>query len=73
MQFLLQPKLITISVAGLFLERGLSKDEPLRSFSRVFMIVPHGDGFCIINEQMFVTNATDEQRKVRICLEQICN
>jgi hypothetical protein len=35
------------------------------------MIVPFGEGFCIINEELFVTNATDEQRKVRICLKQI--
>jgi hypothetical protein len=60
-----------ISVAGLFLERGLAKNQPLRSFSRVFMIVPFGNGFCISNEELFVTNVTDEQKKVCICLEQI--
>jgi hypothetical protein len=37
------------------------------------MLVPFGDGFCIINEELFVTNATDEQKKVRIHLEQICD
>lgn len=60
---LFTPQLITISVAGLFLEHGTSKNQPLMSFSRVFMIVPSGNGFCIINEELFVANATDEQRK----------
>jgi hypothetical protein len=55
-----------MSVTGIFLEREASKNEALRSFSRVFIIVPFGDGFCIANEQLFVTNATDEQKKVRI-------
>jgi hypothetical protein len=29
------------------------------------MLAPFGDGCCIINEELYVTNATDEQRKVR--------
>jgi hypothetical protein len=62
-----------MSVAGIFLERDASKNQPVRSFSRVFVIVPFGDGFCIANEQLFVTNATDEQKKVRIYLSQICD
>jgi hypothetical protein len=40
----------------------LSKNRPLRSFNRVFMIVPFGEGFCIVNELLFVTNAKDEHR-----------
>jgi nuclear RNA export factor len=58
-----------MSVSGLFLEHGPRTNQPLRSFSRVFVIVPFGAGFCIINEQLFVTNATEEQSKVSlICL-----
>lgn len=53
-----------MSVSGLFLEQGPRTNQPLRSFSRVFVIVPFGAGFCIINEQLFVTNATEEQSKV---------
>jgi hypothetical protein len=60
--FFQQPQMITMSVMGLFLELGPEENQPLRSFNRVFVIVPRGDGFCIINEQMFVTNPTDEQR-----------
>jgi hypothetical protein len=62
-----------LSVAGKFLEREASKNRTVRSFNRVFVIVPYGDGFCISNEQLFVTNATDEQKKVRICPSQICD
>jgi hypothetical protein len=42
----------------------------VRSFSRAFSIVPFGDGFCIANDTLFVTNATDEQKKVRAYLSQ---
>ncbi|GFG38323.1 hypothetical protein Cfor_01734 [Coptotermes formosanus] len=61
---LFTPQVIMMSVSGLFLEHGPRTNQPLRSFSRVFVIVPFGAGFCIINEQLFVTNATEEQSKV---------
>jgi hypothetical protein len=65
--FFQQPQMITMSVTGLFQELGPEENQPLRSFNRVFVIVPHGVGFCINNEQMFVTNPMEEQRKVSIC------
>jgi hypothetical protein len=62
-----------LSVAGIFLGREASKNRTVMSFNRVFVIVPYGDGFCIANDQLFVTNATDGQKQVRICLSQICD
>lgn len=61
---LFTPQVIMMSISGLFLEQGPRTNQPLRSFNRVFVIVPFGAGFCIINEQLFVTNATEEQSKV---------
>lgn len=54
-----------LTVTGIFreLESG-QKTPPLRSFSRVLIIVPAGSGFCIINEQLHITNATEAQSKV---------
>ncbi|XP_021921286.1 nuclear RNA export factor 1-like [Zootermopsis nevadensis] len=60
---LFTPQLIMVSLTGLFLEPGPTRNEPLRSFNRVLVIVPYGEGYCIINEELFVTNATDEQSK----------
>jgi hypothetical protein len=31
---------------------------------RMFVVVPHGSGFCIVNETLFVTTATPYQIKV---------
>ncbi|XP_071441376.1 nuclear RNA export factor 1-like [Hetaerina americana] len=56
------PQLIYILVTGLFRETKTSK-QPVRAFNRVFVIVPAGAGFCIVNEQLFVTNATRDQEK----------
>lgn len=55
-----------ISVSGIFKEISTEgKDSsPLRSFNRVFIIVPAGSGFCIANEQLYVTNCTPKQIKV---------
>lgn len=54
-----------LSVTGIFreLESG-QKTAPMRAFSRVLVIVPAGSGFCIINEQLHITNATESQIKV---------
>lgn len=61
-----------LSVTGIFkeLESG-RKSAPMRSFSRVLVIVPAGSGFCIINEQLHVTNATESQTKVSDLLKKI--
>lgn len=54
-----------LTVTGIFkeLESG-QKTAPIRAFSKVLIIVPAGSGFCIVNEQLHVTNATDVQIKV---------
>ena len=53
-----------MTVTGLFLEPGPGRNQPLRSFTRVFVIIPFGEGYVIINDMLFVTNATDDQMKV---------
>jgi hypothetical protein len=50
------------------MEQGPGTNQPVRSFNRAFVIVPFGVGFCIVNEQLFVTNATEEQSKVSLNL-----
>ncbi|XP_037073313.1 nuclear RNA export factor 1-like [Pollicipes pollicipes] len=56
-------RLMQISVCGVLKERE-ERHTPVRAFSRVFVIVPHGQGFCVINEMLVVTPATTEQIKV---------
>ena len=53
-----------ISVSGVLRERE-ERHSPVRAFSRVFVIVPHGQGFCVVNEMLSVTAASSEQIKVR--------
>ncbi|XP_014285683.1 nuclear RNA export factor 1 isoform X2 [Halyomorpha halys] len=55
------PQLIQLNVCGLFSET--VKKTPMRYFNRVFLIVPTGSGFCIINDQLTVLLATSEQVK----------
>lgn len=71
---LFTPKLINFVVTGVF--RELSKKEQygngnpdspkiMRSFQRVFMIVPMANGgFCIRNEMLFISNPTQAQSKM---------
>lgn len=64
---LLQPLLINLFVSGVFREPSPStsvKSWPVRHFSRAFLIVPVGQGFCIINDTLFITNATEDQVRV---------
>ena len=35
----------------------------MRWFQRVFVIIPNSAGFCIVNEQLHITSATQEQIK----------
>jgi hypothetical protein len=58
--------MIMMSVSGIFREPAPTENRPLRSFRRVFVIVPAGEGLCITNDQLYVTNATDEQSNVSI-------
>ncbi|EEB13089.1 Nuclear RNA export factor, putative [Pediculus humanus corporis] len=61
---LFTPLLINLFVSGVFREPSPStsvKSWPVRHFSRAFLIVPVGQGFCIINDTLFITNATEDQ------------
>lgn len=54
-------RLMTFTVTGAFRERNERPPQPIRHFSRIFTVVPQGDGLCIINDNLYVTNATREQ------------
>ncbi|XP_075232408.1 nuclear RNA export factor 1-like isoform X2 [Lycorma delicatula] len=60
---LFTPQLISLSVTGVYREPTSSKKLPIRSFSRVFVIVPAGSGFCIINDLLSITNASPDQAR----------
>lgn len=61
---------MVLSVCGVFreLESKESIDGPLRSFSRLFAVVPFRKKFCIVNEELHVTNATKQQTQVSMLL-----
>lgn len=60
-----QSMMMSFNVSGSFKElKGSHKNPPVRWFSRTFVIVPVGTGFCISNELLHITNATEEQIKV---------
>lgn len=60
-------RLVTFTVSGAFRERlaaaaGAASTIPaVRHFNRMFVVVPQGEGLCIINDSLFVTGATREQ------------
>lgn len=58
------PQVILMSLTGLFWELGPTGKQLLRSFSRDLVIVPHGQGHCIMNEELSLTCATDNQTEV---------
>lgn len=62
----LQPQLIQLCVCGVFRETRASSNTPMRAFSRSLIIVPQGQGFCIVNETITITNATSAQADVRL-------
>lgn len=51
-----------ITVSGIFKELD-TRDEPLRYFSRTFVIVPEGSGYCISNEMLHITKPTERQEQ----------
>jgi len=53
------PSLMTFTVTGLFRERDTRLKDCIRHFNRCFIVVPQGGGFCIINETLFISTATD--------------
>ncbi|XP_044729790.1 nuclear RNA export factor 1-like [Chrysoperla carnea] len=58
------PQFFMLNVSGIFKEIGGGfKTPPLRAFTRALIIVAANSGFCIINEAIYITNATDEQAK----------
>ncbi|XP_044253832.1 nuclear RNA export factor 1-like [Tribolium madens] len=58
------PQMIVLTVTGMFKElKSGHKVPPTRAFFRTLVIVPAGSGFCISNETLHITNATDEQAK----------
>lgn len=66
-QFVLvfQPQMLVLTVTGMFKElRSGHKVPPIRFFYRTLVIVPAGSGFCIANEELHITNATDDQSAV---------
>ena len=54
-------RLMTFTVSGVFRERLDRK--PIRAFNRMFVVVPQGSGFVIVNEMFFVTVPTHLQVK----------
>jgi len=50
-----------ITITGYFQE--LEKDEPIRYFNRTFIIVPEGEGYCIRNEQLHISQPPEAQLK----------
>lgn len=51
-----------ITLTGYFKELN-NKEEPIRHFNRTFMIVPEGDGYCIRNEQLHISQPPEAQLK----------
>ncbi|XP_051533802.1 nuclear RNA export factor 1-like [Myxocyprinus asiaticus] len=54
--------LLAFTVSGVFKEVDGKSRDSFRAFSRVFIAVPAGNaGLCIVNDEMFVRNATTEE------------
>ena len=51
-----------VTVTGLFKEIE-DENAPSRYFNRVLLIVPEGNGYCIFNEQLHISNLTQRQYK----------
>jgi len=54
--------MMIFTITGCFKERGSSQNN-IRHFNRCFIVVPQNSGFCIINETLFVTPATDLSKR----------
>lgn len=60
---------MNLTVCGIFREPNASDIEttwPVRYFCRTFLIVPFGQGFCIVNDLFVITNASDTQ--IVVCM-----
>lgn len=51
-----------ITITGYFQELD-TKDEPIRYFNRTFIIVPEGEGYCILNEQLHISQPSEVHLK----------
>ncbi|XP_011697338.1 PREDICTED: nuclear RNA export factor 1-like [Wasmannia auropunctata] len=51
-----------ITITGYFQELD-NKDEPIRYFNRTVVIVPKGEGYCIRNEQLHISQPSEAQVK----------
>ena len=63
--------LMSFTVSGIFRETenaGGEHGQIIRHFNRIFVVVPHGQGFCIVNDILYITIATTNQKKVRLNL-----
>ncbi|XP_017875775.1 nuclear RNA export factor 1-like [Ceratina calcarata] len=54
--------IMLITVTGLFKELE-KREQHVRYFNRTFIIVPEGNGYCIRNEQLHISQPTDAQLK----------
>ncbi|XP_071862194.1 nuclear RNA export factor 1 [Bombus fervidus] len=54
--------MMLITVTGLYREID-KKEQPIRYFNRTFIIVPEGNGYCIRNEQLHISQPKDTQVK----------
>ena len=60
-------KLMSFTVSGVFRETenaGGEHGQIIRHFNRIFVVVPQGQGFCIVNDVLYVTIATNYQKQV---------
>lgn len=54
--------MMVVTITGYFQELD-KKDEPIRRFNRTFIIVPKGEGCCIKNEQLHISQPPEAQLK----------
>ena len=60
-------RLMSFTVSGIFREpenEGGPSGQVIRHFNRVFVVVPQGQGFCIVNDMLYITIPTNYQKKV---------
>ncbi|XP_003745838.1 nuclear RNA export factor 1 [Galendromus occidentalis] len=62
---LMMPTMMVFHVSGVFREKRPDGSffPNLRSFQRTFVVVPQGSGLAIVNEEWFITIATDKQSR----------
>jgi len=59
-------RLMSFTVSGIFREpenEGGPSGQVIRHFNRVFVVVPQGQGFCIVNDMLYITIPTNYQKK----------